>query len=953
MPTAKSYQAGNPPIEEGRTVNPTNEPLLERAQSYLKAGQWADAEQLYQQALAQQPDRTDVLFWLGVITTQLGKPAESVQFYQRALELQPNSGEMHSNLGTVLMQLGQVEEAIAHQQEALRLMPDNAQAHYNLALALYRQGQSAAAAVHYERAIALDPAHANAHHNLGMILFHQGNLDQAIAHYRQAIMLMPNHFNAHNGLGVALYHQGKLDDAIANYRLAIALNPKHVSAYNNLGTALKSQGNVEEARACYEQAIALDPNYANAYDNLGTICQEQKDLDTAISHYRKAIALHPGHANAYCNLGTALKEKGDYEAALACYQEAIRLEPNHPDAYNNCGGTLYELGRYEEAIAYQEQALRYKPDHADAHLNLGIMLLLLGNFQRGFVEYHWRWQTRQCPNLRYPEALWDGSGLTGKILLLTAEQGFGDTIQFARYAPLVKQQYGGEVVLACQKPLLPILSTLQGIDRCVDRDRVDVETNLHAPLLELPRILGTTLETIPATIPYLTANPSLLPLPDHQPSAFNVGIVWSANPNNSTTPKRSCGLDFFLPLLSIPNLVVYSLQKDPSEAEQAQLAQHGIHDLNPFLANFACTAAAIAQLDLVISVDTAVAHLAGALGQPVWTLLPSVADWRWLRDRTDTLWYPTMRLFRQPQARDWAAVSEQIQLALTQMIAGQPISPVAPDPTPSSNPSPSLLPAHSLNQIKPCRYGTFLYNGNDLYVGRSLQDYGEWAEGELALLQPLLRPSDTLVHVGANIGAHTVVLAQAVGKRGKILAIEPQRLLFQMLCANLAINGLTNVHTYPVACGASPGFVQLPLLDARPPNQALTTGTPPATPLEKVQVATLDSFGLSQCRLLKIEMPGESWAILQGATQLLQRCQPILYLRSDRKAHLVPLIRQLNALHYDLFWHPVPLFNPYNLENNKHNSFGDLTLFNLLGLHRDQGISVSGLEPVQLPNNTL
>ena len=513
-----------------------------------------------------------------------------------------------------------------------------------------------------------------------MALYKQGKVEDAIAHYQQAVVINPSHVNAHNGLGVALFRQGQVEQAIEHYERAIALQPDHVSAYNNLGTALQRQGKFEDAAGYYRQALALKPDYASAHDNLGTVLHEQGQLDEAIVYYQRALELDPTLANAYNNLGSALQAQGKLEDAIASCLKAIQLQPDHADAHNNYASGLVDQGKFETAIEHYRQAIHCSPDHANAHLNLGIVLLLLGDLKRGFEEYHWRWQSRQCSSLRYPNALWDGSDLDGKVILLTTEQGYGDTIQFARYASLVAQR-GGHVVISCQKPLLRLLNTIPGIDRCVDRENVDVQTNVHAPLLDLPLLLGTTLETIPGEVPYLSpASDFRLPIAEKpsptphtvrlnavrlsahveahvealHPTPFKVGIVWAANPDSSTSSRRSCALEQFLALLDVPGIELYSLQKHPADADLVQLEQQpGVHDLHQQLHDFADTAAAIAQLDLVISVDTVVAHLAGALGKPVWTLLANIADWRWLRDRDDTPWYPTMRLFRQEQNGDW------------------------------------------------------------------------------------------------------------------------------------------------------------------------------------------------------------------------------------------------------------------------------------------------------------
>ncbi|MBL1174304.1 FkbM family methyltransferase [Pantanalinema sp. GBBB05] len=882
--------------------------LLQTAHQHYQSGRLREAETIYRQVVKQHPQQADIWFWLGLIASQLGKLEESVTHYQQVLQLTPNSAEAHSNLGTVLLDLGRRTEAIAHQQQAVSLLPNDANLHYNLAIALSKDEQLETAIVHYQHAVTLNPSYANAHHNLGAVLFKQNRLEEAIPYYQQAIALMPEHVNARNSLGIALLRLGEL----------------------------------ETAKEQFATAIAIKPDYASAHDNLGTVLQRQGELEAAIEHYRQAIALKPNCANAYSNLGAALKEQGKLTESIACYQEAIRLQPDHADAYNNYGGTLVEQGKFHEAIDCYEQAIHYRSDYADAHLNLGIILLTLGDFHRGFTEYHWRWQTKQCPDLRYPQALWDGDDLHGKVVLLTAEQGFGDTLQFVRYAPLVAQR-GGHVVIACQKPLLRLLNTIGGIDRCVDRDRVDVQTHLHCPLLDLPLILGTTLETIPAQVPYFQVPPSRVKLPGNGQDAFKVGIAWAANPSSSTAGKRSCRLNDFLSLLELPQVVLYSLQKDCPEADRPLLtAQERMSDLSDQLQDFGDTAAAIAQLDLVISVDTAVAHLAGALGKPVWTLLSYVADWRWLLDRPDSPWYPTMRLFRQPQPGDWQTVFQHIMTALQQTIPTTPTPPTSASAPPPSPATSSLLSSPPSLTPQPCRHGTLLYYPSDRSIGQSLDLYGEYLEGEVTFLQPFLRSGHLVIEVGASLGAQTVWFAKAVGITGKVLAIEPQRLLFQTLCANLALNQVINVYPYQVAVGNQLGFTQISV----PPTFRAGTTLPASEP---VQMTTLDSFAVPQCCLLKINGQEAALSVLEGATATIQRSQPIVYIsarypQAPASHWKLPkdLRDALEKLGYDLYWHEVPW---YQLNNFRQHPIPELNPIagNLLGLPRQLGMTMAGV----------
>jgi len=493
----------------------------------------------------------------------------------------------------------------------------------------------------------------------------KGKYAQAEKIYWQIIELNPTHAEAYKNLGNALGNQGNLEEAQACYQQALALGPNCAITYYNVGYAFERQGKISEAIASYQQAIVLEPNYAEAYNNLGTVLANQGKLDEAIASYQQCLTLNPKAATAYYNLGHIFEQQQKVEEAIASYQQAIALEPNYAEAYNNLGNVLENQDKLEEAIPYYQQALILDPNYPEAHLNCGLILLRRGEYERGFAEYEWRWRMEKMPPRLFTQPLWSGEELQGRTILLHAEQGFGDTIQFIRYAPIV-QQRGGIVVVECQQPLVRLLTTVAGINKVVAYGTTLPEFDVHAPLLSLPYILGTTLETVPAQIPYLHppefSNLRISPPPG---TRLKVGIVWSGSAGYIRNHKRSCSLSHFLELLNIPDIAFYSLQKEPQVLELAELADKiRLQDLSSWLDDFATTASVMAQLDLIVTVDTAVAHLAGALGRPVWLLLSFVPDWRWMIGRSDSPWYPTMRLFRQKQPGDWAELLRRVIEAL-------------------------------------------------------------------------------------------------------------------------------------------------------------------------------------------------------------------------------------------------------------------------------------------------
>jgi tetratricopeptide (TPR) repeat protein len=502
---------------------------------------------------------------------------------------------------------------------------------------------------------------ATAHHQAGQ-------LAQAEQIYRQILQQNPQQVDALNLLGVIACQKGNLEEGIVLYRQALALRPGHLGARENLYLALWKRGKqlIDEAIAGYNQIINVQPDSLPTYDNLGAILQEQGRLDEAIAYQQQALTIQPNNARALNSLGAALHRQGKIGAAIRYLQRAVSLQPDFAEAHLNLGISLQEQGRFEEAAACFDRALELNPNHAGANYSRALLWLIAGDYTRGFAAYEWRFQTEEFPPCPFKQPLWDGSPLNGKTLLLHAEQGLGDTVQFIRYAAIAKER-GGRLILTCHQPLIQLLSTIPDIVQIIPLGQPLPEFHTYAPLLSLPHILSTTLETIPNQVPYLFPPSPPLPLPP-SPHPFKVGIVWSGGHLYKRNQGRSCPLGYFQPLLQLSEIAFYSLQKGFAHNDLLDLGwQNQVRDLSSQLNDMADTAGAIAQLDLVITVDTSVAHLAGALGRPVWVLLSAIPDWRWMMERQDSPWYPTMRLFRQSQPGDWQGVMERVTAALQEL----------------------------------------------------------------------------------------------------------------------------------------------------------------------------------------------------------------------------------------------------------------------------------------------
>jgi len=593
---------------------------------------------------------------------------------QDIVQQQPGSVAAWHLLGAIAAQTQRLESAHDYYRQVIQLDPTHAEAHANLAVVLQRQGDLETAAAEFQQALGLNPHHAPAQFNYANLLAEQGQFPAAIAHYRQAIALKPDYAKAYNNLGNALGAVGDRAAAIAAFEQAIQLDPNLAEACNNLGNLFQEQGQLETAISWYEQFLTLRPTDVGGYYNLGNALRELLHLDGAIAAYQNALKLQPNVADIHNNLGIAYQQAGRFDAAIAQFQQAIDLQPDNSEMHSNLGIALQEYNNPDAAIHHYRQAIRLNPSFAEAHANLGMMLLATGDFQQGFAEYEWRCYCDNNQPRFLPKPQWHGSDLRGKtILIYTTEQGFGDALQFIRFVPQLAQQ-GDRIIVECQESLIRLFQTLPEIAQIVPKGSVLPEFDFHISLMSLPHVLGTTLENLPATVPYLFPA-ELDNLPELPPApGLRVGIVWAPGYRSALKlfrlyQVRSCSLPLWMPLSALPELSLFSLQIGAHAADIAQAGmEQNIVDLSPQIRDFADTAALIAQLDLVISVDTAVAHLAGALGKPVWVLLPYAADWRWMLDRQDSPWYPTVRLFRQAAPGDWQSVMNQVLQALSEWV---------------------------------------------------------------------------------------------------------------------------------------------------------------------------------------------------------------------------------------------------------------------------------------------
>ncbi len=681
---------------------------LQHAAALHSQGQLGQAEKLYRAILAEVPAHFDAMHLLGVIALQTGHAQAAVELigkatainrkhpaahlhmgnallelqrndealasYERALKLKPDYAEALGNRGNVLLILKRADEALACHERALKLTPGDHELYNNRGNALQDLNRPEEAMASYQRALALQPDYAEALSNYGNALLTLKRYDEALVTLDHAIALRPDFHQALFNRGNALLGLKRYADALASYDRAIALSPEFQQAIYNRGNALKELGQYDDALASFERAVAINPDDHEAHNNRGSVLQGLRRYEEALQSFDRALALKPDYVDALYNRGNALKDLWRYAEALQSYDRALVFKPDYTEALGNRGNVLEDMRRFEEALASYARALAIKPDYAIAHWNESLCRLRSGDFEIGWQKYEWGWESGERGKTKrdFPQPLWlGGQPLNGKTILLHAEQGLGDTIQFCRYARLLAEKEA-TVLLEVQPPLTPLLKHLEGVHQVLAKGGTLPAFDYHCPLPSLPLAFHTRLETIPAQEKYIYSDEVRVAAWQNklgQRVKPRIGLVWSGSAGHRNDRNRSIPLADFVKLLSA-GMEFISLQRDVRPADgKLLLARKDIAHFGDDLADFADTAALIELVDLVITIDTSVAHLAGAMGKAVWILLPFNSDFRWLLDRDDSPWYPSARLFRQPAMGDWDSVLTRVKRELADCVA--------------------------------------------------------------------------------------------------------------------------------------------------------------------------------------------------------------------------------------------------------------------------------------------
>jgi tetratricopeptide (TPR) repeat protein len=601
----------------------------------IKLKKFENAEKLINNGLIHYPKNKELLMGM-------------VEIYENLINQKPDYAEAYVILGNVFRELNMYDESLAAYNTAIIIKPVLDEGFSNCVNNL-TNAKSDLAETYLE---------------YGNILRDLKLIDKALASYERSIQINSNYAEAHSNRGIALKELKRLEEAIASYDRAIEINPNLAEAYSNRGIALRVLKRLDEALASFERAIEINPDYVEAYFNRGNVLKDLNLLDEALASHDRAIKINPNFAEAHYNRGNALIALNCLDEAIVSYDKAIEINPNYAEAFSNRGLTLSEFNRLDEAIANYDKAIEINPTYVQAYYNKSLDLLRCGDFNNGLNLYEFRWKVKELElrNRSFTQPLWLGNeNIKDKTILLHAEQGLGDIIQFCRYAKLVKE-LGAKVLLEVPKTLMSLLNGLEGVDQLIESGNQLPDFDYHCPLMSLPLAFKTDLATIPNTSPYLAAANN-----KHEKwaqklgvkSKLLVGLVWSGNPRQKNDHNRSLTLQQLLPYLS-DQFEFVSLQKEVRKIDRKVLADSHIRHYEDELSDFTDTAVLCESMDLVISVCTSVAHLAGAIGKTTWVLLPYSPDWRWLLDIENSPWYPSIKIYRQPSRGDWDSVIQRV-----------------------------------------------------------------------------------------------------------------------------------------------------------------------------------------------------------------------------------------------------------------------------------------------------
>jgi tetratricopeptide (TPR) repeat protein len=636
----------------------------------------AEAEPQYRQYLAENPQHADTLHMLGLLCHQTGRTAEGLEFIQRSIAFMPTNPLAYSNLAEILRLQGRLDEAANACRQSLALAPKLSAAHVNLAMILQQQKKPTEALPHAMEAINLAPREFNGYVVAGLCLADTGQNLNALRYLEEAMKLKPDDVGILSTMAGLCIRVEMNDKAVAFMQRAIEIAPNDPGIIMGMGSLFAQLEKWDKAAPWLEKTLELKPDFIPALFILAGVRTGQKRFEDCIATCRRIMALAPEEHDILATLSEAMMNMGRFDEAIAELKRAIAIKPR-PSLLQSLSNAYTRIGQPDKGIEHIEQAIALDPKNAILHFNKSIILLLMGRMREAWPEYEWRWQHPRMVgrNRAFNVPEWDGKPLNGKRILLHAEQGMGDTIFFGRYAALVAKEFGGKPIIWCQNSIVEVAKTIEGVHQVVGEQGPVPQVDTHLPIMSLPRVFNTCLETVPHDVPYIKTDPVKSAHWKEEfakrTKKFKVGLVWYGGDFQPENFLRSCSLAAYAPLGEVPNVAFFGLQKGPAEV-QSKNPPPGMDftDLGPFIRDFTDTSAILENLDLLISIDTSVIHFAGALAKPVWMLLAWSPGHMWMLDRKDTPWYPTIRIWRQPAFKDWATPINQVKEELNQLVNG-------------------------------------------------------------------------------------------------------------------------------------------------------------------------------------------------------------------------------------------------------------------------------------------
>jgi FkbM family methyltransferase len=844
------------------------------------------------------------------------------------------------------------EQAALGMQAVLRAEPGQTAAHYYLGLALVELGRADEGIENYRELLVRLPACLEGWINLGDLYGKAGKPEQAIAAWQQALALDEESLLVLNNLALTCQAEGLLNQAARYFRQAVALAPGRHDLWFALGNLLLGQARFSQAETAFNQALRVNPGDAQTFNNLAVTLGKLKREADAIAAFRAALACDPHLADGLNNLALALHAIDQRDEAIELLRRCTASHPGYALGWANLGMVLQGMGQLTEAVQVIDRALALTPNQSGWLWNQSLAYLTMGDFARGWQHFEARHAPDKAdplatpPDLPYP--MWRGESLAGKRILLVKEQGFGDQIQCLRYAAQLAEM-GAAVGAWVHPAVAAVAGSVPGVV-AVTTDVPSAHYDYWAFMMSLPVHFKAGFDTLPGPVPYMQADAAKLGTSAARIDAFaqgrlRVALNWAGNPSHPNDRHRSVPLATLAPWFALPGIAWISLQKDRGPEADRWVEQGVLLPMGDAIQDFSDTAALIAVVDLVITVDSAVAHLAGAQGARTWLLLPDNADYRWMLQRTDTPWYPTVQLWRQPQLGAWAPVILRMCMELAREGAEQLGSQSAPQPSAGG-----LLALSGAQQLVRGRHGWFVFNQHDQYVGQALARYGEYAEYEVQVFARIMagHGDADIIEVGSNIGSQSVPLARMARQ---FFAFEPQPVVFQTLCANLAVNGLVNARAFPFGVGETQSMMKVPPVHYDQGGNFGGVSLLPDGEGTPVRIVALDEFLPEwvpnlRVRLIKADVEGMEHAVLLGAKALIATHRPFLYVENDRVESSGALIRLMRDMGYRLYWHCPLLYNAGNFFANTDNCYEGIAAFNMLGVPQECTFDTSGMTAV-------